>query len=109
MNYTDDILNILNEAGSDGLSIQKITRHVYNTHNTLFHEVSFEVVRGEVVRFLHRNSKDHGQLIEKVGLKPVYRLNMKSEKTQQLMLHFEDYAEENTEKPIEQDLSLSLF
>lgn len=37
MRFEKDILLILIEAGDNGLSVNKISRHVFNTHNSFFY------------------------------------------------------------------------
>ena len=108
MNYERDILRILMEAGSAGLSVAKISRHVFNASNTFFETVDFEEVHRYVSAYLLRNSKTSESVVEKVA-RGVYRLNLKSTETQQLQLEFADHVELNDEKPVTQDLSLSLF
>lgn len=108
MNYDRDILDILKEAGSEGLGVQKIARHVFNAHNTFFGTLSFEDVYGCVRQFLYRNSRSRSSLIEKMEVRGLYRLNMSSSEAQQLMLSFEDDKEEDAPRKVE-DTSLSLF
>ena len=108
--YDDKILRVLTEAGSDGLSVLKLSRHVFNASNTLFETVDFEEVHRYVQSFLLKNSRSSDSLVENVGRRGVYRLNPRSAESQQLMLQFSD-EEPNEEEPPKPsvNLSLSLF
>lgn len=108
MEYDKHILRILTEAGNNGLSVQKIARHVFNVSNTFFNIVYFEDVRKYVQSYLLRNSKSPDAIIESMASRGMYRLNMKSKVTQQLMLQFTD-KEEEVHVSKEEDSSLSLF
>ena len=56
MNYGDEIIAVLYEAGNDGLSVHKIAIHIHNAHNTLFSPIAFAEVRLKVQTWLLRNS-----------------------------------------------------
>jgi hypothetical protein len=106
-NYDREILKTLTEVGERGLSIAKISLHVYNACNTLFASASYEDVHRYVAQYLLRNSKNPDSIIEKTE-RGIYHLNLRSKETQQLMLQFsEEQQPVVEEKP--QDLSLSLF
>lgn len=107
--YDQKILKVLAEAGTDGLSIQKIVYHVYNSSNTFFETVSLEDVHRYVRQFLQRNSKNKDSMVESTGVRGVYRINEKSSDSQQLMLMFSDEVQEAEEKKPVVDQSLSLF
>ena len=107
--YDQKILKVLAEAGTDGLSIQKIVYHVYNSSNTFFETVSLEDVHRYVRLFLQRNSKNKDSMVESTGVRGVYRINEKSSDSQQLMLMFSDEVQEAEEKKPVVDQSLSLF
>lgn len=107
MNYDSDILCILKEAGYDGLSLQKIARHVFNAHNSFFENICYDDVYRYVKNYLYSNIKSSDSVIERGSRRGFYRLNMSSRKTQQLMLLFEeDTTEEAPVKSEEQSLSL---
>lgn len=108
MDYDRNILKFLTEAGEQGLSVQKLTRHVFNACNTFFEPISFEDVHRYVQSFLLRNSKNPGSLIENTGTRGYYRLTPDNQESRQLMLLFRDDVPEETPKPKE-DQSLSLF
>lgn len=57
MKYEDLIIRILIEAGDDGLSVRKVTRHVYNAVNGFFEEADWGTVHRVVRAFLHRHSR----------------------------------------------------
>ena len=107
MQYDKEILRVLAEAGSEGLSVQKISRHVFNACNSLFNSLNQEDVHKYVQTYLLKNSKSCNSLIEK-SRQGVYRLNESNQLTQQLILQFHDEVETPKEKPTE-DQSLSLF
>lgn len=110
LEYDRHILRVLTEAGHDGLSVQKIARHVFNASNTFFCAVDFEDIYKYVRQYLARNSKGCDSLVENTGVRGMYRLNMNSGETRQLMLCFMDDSE-TEEKPqvCNEDRSLSLF
>lgn len=107
MQYNKEILRVLAEAGAEGLSVRKISRHVYNACNTLFHPITQEEVHKYVQSYLLKNSKADDPFIEKKR-KGVYRLNRSNKITQQLLLQFHRGMEKEEEKPAV-DYSLSLF
>lgn len=111
MLYEPEILQILTEAGQQGLKTSKIARHVYNACNSLFEEVSYQEVYDSVRQYLFRNSKNPQSFIEKGETRGFYRLNIKEVNSQQLKLRFSDYTKENTECDTanEKDTSLSLW
>lgn len=90
MNYQKEILAVLYEAGSDGLSVHKIAIHVHNLHNTLFSPVAFEEVRRKVQTWLLRNSKSSDSLVIRLDKRGKYKLNMKSARARQLILEFDN-------------------
>lgn len=55
MRFEKDILLILIEAGDNGLSVNKISRHVFNTHNSFFLPLDYEKVHSEVLQCLQKN------------------------------------------------------
>ena len=121
MNYDQQILQILTEAGDRGLSVQTISKHVFNRTRTFFVSPDLEEIRSYVQQFLLRNSKSAQSLIERTGQRGYYRLNTQgsldarqlmlqqgSLDARQLMLQFSDDEPKEEEKP-RQDFSLSLF
>ena len=111
MTYDQQILKILTEAGERGISVQNISRHVYNLNCTFFHQPDYEEVRSYVQQYLLKNSKSQQSLIESTGQRGCYRLNtMGSQDAQQLMLLFREETVCNDEQVAsKQDLSLDLF
>lgn len=92
MNYDREIIRVLSEASSEGLSVQKIARHVFNACNSLFYILDFEEVRAYVMQYLLRNSKNQNSIIERAERRGMYRLNYNSRETMQLMLQFNDHT-----------------
>lgn len=93
MKYERDIIGILCEAGSDGLSVQKIVLHLYNANNTLFAPVQIGDIRRTVQAWLLRNSRSADSLVCRCAKRGHYRLNMRSAAVRQLMLNFSADAE----------------
>lgn len=87
--YDKDILYVLMEAGSAGLPVKKIARHVHNAKNTLFYPVPFDDVYKYVQKYVQANVKGSDSILEKVG-KGRYRINERGNDTQQLLLDFKD-------------------
>lgn len=111
MSYDQQILKILTEAGERGISVQNISRHVYNLNCTFFHQTDYEEVRSYVQQYLLKNSKSQQSLIESTGQRGYYRLNTTGSKdAQQLMLLFrDDIVNDDVQPSTQQDLSLDLF
>lgn len=112
MNVEKEIIRVLAEVGHSGLSIRKISIHVYNSRNSFFEDVPFEHIYNNVKQFLFRNSRKPGSIIEKTEQRGVYRLNTETEATRQLMFCFEkdDIQGDNADNShTSEDHSLSLF
>ena len=111
MTYDQQILKILTEAGERGISVQNISRHVYNQNCTFFHQPDYEEVRSYVQQYLLKNSKSQQSLIESTGQRGCYRLNTTGSKdAQQLMLLFRDETVVSDEpSTLQEDMSLDLF
>ena len=112
-NYDNEILKVLTEAGSAGISVQKVSRHVFNAFNSFFNPVQYQDVHDYVLQYLQRNSKSAISLITRTDTRGVYKLNLDNQESRQLMLQFaedrtaDDADEASQSTPI--DLSLSLF
>jgi hypothetical protein len=103
-------LKILTEAGERGISVQNISRHVYNMNCTFFVSPDFEEIRNYVQQYLLKNSKSNNSLIERTEQRGWYRLNTTgSNDAQQLMLQFRDEQQPVEEVKPQKDLSLDLF
>ncbi len=110
MNYDQDIIIILSEAGPKGLSVSKIARHVFNQHNGLFEAVSFDEVRHYVSAFLTKTSKRPNAIVERMSARGFYRINHSSCASKQLMFDFRDGEPQGDNNPCcNEDQSLSLF
>lgn len=109
MNYEQEILLILEEAGSSGLSLRKIAQHVYNSVNGLFEVVTFEQVYRSVVNYIYAQAKHADGTVKSTGTRGKYRLNRRAARYRQMKLNVVDEVEEKQEpvKPV--DTSLSLF
>lgn len=111
MNYGKEILDVLYEAGADGLSVHKISIHVHNSRNSLFDNVPFENVNRDVKAWLLRNSRFSDSLVCHCGKRGYYRLNLSSSKTRHLLLDFRDDFpdDDSAEKSSDNACQLSLF
>ncbi len=111
MTYDKQILKVLLEAGERGISVQAISKHLYNMNRTFFVSPDFEEIRSYVQQYLLRNTKSSQSLIEHTGQRGYYRLNTAgSADAQQMMLVFREEHEPKEEvAPAKEDLSLNLF
>ena len=109
--YDQQILRILTDVGDRGISVQLLSRQLYNMNVSLFSSQDLEEIRAYVQQYLLKNSKSLQSLIESTGRRGYYRLNtMHNADARQLMLEFKrhDQVEEKEQKPMP-DLSLDLF
>ena len=109
--YDQQILGILMDVGDRGISVQLLSRQVYNMNVSLFSSQDLEEIRAYVQQYLLKNSKSPQSLIESTGRRGYYRLNtLHNADARQLMLEFKrhEQVEEKEEKPMP-DLSLDLF
>mgnify|MGYP006920295882 FL=1 len=88
MKLDQEIFNVLLAAGTKGLKVEKIARHVYNACNSIFTPLNYKDVHGYVTQYLTRCAKDPQSLIEKGKGYGIYHLNFDSNAVQQLMLNF---------------------
>ena len=107
MNNEKEIVRVLTEAGSKGLTVSKIARHVFNASHTFFSDISYDDIYRTTLHYLQRNSRLSDSIFEKVD-RGTYRMNVNSAESRQLMLEFIDDEPEPV-KPQSVDLSLSLF
>ncbi len=108
MNLDKEILRVLSEAGAQGLKIEKIARHVYNSCNSMFTPLNYEDVHSYVTSYLRSHSKKPDSIVEKAEW-GVYRINLWAKESQQLMLQFSNKQEITPAEPKDEDKSLSLF
>ena len=114
MTYDQQILSILTDVGDQGISVQLLSKHLYNLNNTLFSPLDIEDVRNYVQQYLLKNSKSPQSLIENTGRRGFYRLNTRNNAdARQLMLEFKSHVAEAEAAEFEDvphpDLSLDLF
>ena len=111
MTYDKQILQILIEVGEKGISVQQMSKHIYNQNVSLFYTPDFEEIRTYVQQYLLKNSKSDLSLIESTGQRGCYRLNTTGSKdAQQLMLLFRDETVVSDEpSTLQEDMSLDLF
>src|SRR5574344_2098877 len=88
MNYDQEILRVLLEAGDEGISVKKLALHVQNACNSLFNVVNFDDVYAYVRQYLMRNSRNPNSVIERTDSRGIYRINTNVSEGQQLMLQF---------------------
>ena len=111
MTYDRQILEILTDVGDRGISVQLLSKHVFNKNVSLFYMPNLEDIRSYVQQYLLKNSKSPSSLIESMERRGYYRLNTQNNSdARQLMIEFHNdtSTEEKEEKPA-QDLSLDLF
>ena len=111
MTYDKQIIQILLEVGEKGISVQQLSKHVYNMNVSLFFTPDYEEIRSYAQQYLLKNSKSSLSLIEATGKRGCYRLNAQNNAdARQLVIKFKEdnLPEEKEEKPVV-DLSLSLF
>ena len=114
MVYEKHILQILSDAGEQGVGVRHLAKHVYNLNCTLFSQPDLQEIYSYVQNYLRRHSGSSQSLIERTERWGHYRLNTNNNATaRQLMLEFHEeqtdrQTEVETDKP-EIDLSLSLF
>lgn len=111
MIYDRQILKILADVGDRGISVQLLSKHVYNLNATLFFTPDRDDIRTYVQQYLLRNSKDPQSLIESTGQRGYYRLNTRNNTdARQLMIEFRQPVEtEPKDSAPAVDLSLDLF
>lgn len=107
MNFEHHILRILMEAGSNGLTVAKLARHVHGQVNTLFNAIDYAAVHRAVGQYLNRESRTTGGTVVRTR-HGVYTLNPQA--SQQLMFDFRETADvDERQAPPAIDLSLDLF
>ena len=114
MTYDQQILSILTDVGDKGISVQLLSKHLYNLNTSLFAPMDIEDIRNYVQQYLLRNSKSSQSLIENTGRRGIYRLNTQNnDDARQLMLEFKNHVSEDdaaeSEEAYHPDLSLDLF
>ena len=88
MNYGQQIISILCEAGEPGLTVHKIAMHVHGRCSTLFDPLRPDDVRRAVQAWLLRNSRTADAPVCRCAKRGVYRINHGSSVVRQLMLDF---------------------
>lgn len=106
-NYDRLIVKVLLEAGNNGLTVRKITRHVYNAVNGLFEEADMEAVHRSVRVFLHRHSQGEKAALERPK-RGTYSLNCNTEAGRMLLEAAFCESMSNVAKPVDYS-SLPLF
>ncbi len=106
-NYDRLIVKVLLEAGDNGLTVRKITRHVYNAVNGLFEEADMEAVHRSVRVFLHRHSQGEGAALARPK-RGTYSLNCNTEAGRILLDAAFCESMPNAVKPVDYS-SLPLF
>ena len=104
----------MTDVGDKGISVQLLSKHLYNLNTSLFTPLDLEDIRNYVQQYLLRNSKSSQSLIENTGRRGIYRLNTQNNAdARQLMLEFKRHATQEDTSESEEirhpDLSLDLF
>ena len=92
--YSKDIIQILLRV-PDGLSIRKIVRHVYNSHNTFFETVPLDDVKRSVTQYLTSRANSKSSPIEHAAERGCYRLKPNMRQNLQLTLDFNNDDDNN--------------
>lgn len=114
MTYDRQILEILTEVGDKGISVQLLSKHLYNRNVSLFSTQDINEIKAYVRQYFIRNARSSQSLIERTERRGYYRLNTgNNADARQLMLEFGNpqvapEEEKEPEKP-QPDLSLDLF
>ena len=91
MTYDKQILQILLEVGERGISVQQLSKHVFNKNASFFFTPNLEEIRSYVQQYLLKNSKSPSSLIESMGRRGYYRLNTQNNPdARQLMIEFRE-------------------
>lgn len=113
MRYEKEILRVLMKAGSKGLPIYKIARHVFNACNSLFGVIRYEEVYKSVYRYIKQNAGGRNSIITKsTETQGNYAVNLKLNDRQQLIAWFSDTSvqgNDDGQDKRQEDLSLPLF
>ena len=111
MTYDQQILSILTDVGDKGISVQLLSKHLYNLNTSLFAPLDIEDIRNYVQQYLLKNSTSSLSLVEATGKRGFYRLNTQNNAdARQLMIEFrESHQPEDKEEKPDIDLSLDLF
>ena len=79
------------QVGEKGISVQLLSKHVYNRNLSLFFTPDMNEIRTYVQQYLLKNSKSPLSLIEATGKRGYYRLNTTNNAdARQLMLEFSE-------------------
>lgn len=108
MQYEKDILLLLIEAGEKGLSVSKITRHIFNTYNSFFLSLNIEDTHQEVQQCLLKMSKRPNSMLGRVR-KGVYGININNQEVRHLQLKFSHKCDIKKDEKTQTDFSLNLF
>lgn len=118
MNIGENVLQILQEAGPQGLHVGKISLHVFNGMNSLFEERDFEEVHHDVNMFLIKQAKKKRPLVIRLR-RGVYKINKRAMNDIELQFKFkepsmeehstEDMVRERRQGKEEDDIFLPFF
>ena len=103
MKLDQEIFRVLMAAGTQGLKVEKIARHVYNSCNSIFTPLNYKDVHVYVTQYLTKCAKDPKSLIEKGKGYGVYHINFKSSAVEQLMIDFSQTAATEVEDSLKKD------
>lgn len=91
MTYDRQILDVLTAVGEKGISVQLLSKHVYNRNLSFFFTPNLEEIRTYIQQYLLKNSKQPSSLIEKMERRGFYRLNTQNNPdARQLMIDFSE-------------------
>jgi hypothetical protein len=113
MNYDKQILDIFTQVGEHGISVQVLTKHIYNLNVSFFFQPSQDDIYRYVQNYVRRHSGQKISLLERISYGN-YRLNMNNNSdARQLILEFQEEQKSDTVDGVPEqpsvDLSLNLF
>lgn len=94
MTFEREILKVLSEGPLEGMPLRRIALNVYNISNTLFNPLDQEEVYEVVGEWLRKTSAIKGASVEKAETRGWYKINLNSQKVQQMMLEFHPHEED---------------
>lgn len=94
MIFEREILKVLSEAPREGMPLRRIALNVYNMSNTLFNPLDRDEVYADVGEWLRKTAAVKGASVEKAETRGWYKINLKSQKVQQMMLEFHTHEDD---------------
>ena len=93
MDIGENVLQILREAGPQGLHVAKISLHVFNGMNNLFEQNDYEEVHHRVNMYLIKQARKKRPLVIRLR-RGVYKINRRALRELELLFPFKDLPAE---------------